>query len=293
MERLGRVPVELWVVRPDRVEVVTSPRKFLTGYIYHGPSGEEVPIDREDMLSLRLPNPMDPYRGLSPVQTITDNLLSAQAASRWNRSFFQNGARPGGVVTFPGTRIMGDTEWKKFKSRWDEQHRGVSKANSVAFMEGGAEWHDVTFSQKDMMFTDLARLDKESIREAYGAPKFLTGDVEDVNRATAEASKTWIAEGMTVPRLDRWKGMLNNDYLPQFPGFDRNLSLIYTSPVPADREADREDKKAAAQVYKELRGAGVTPEDAAKVAGLPPMDTVSPSPTGDTEFQAQLKGALV
>lgn len=279
--RMGLVPSEMWVVRPDRMTVVTDPREFIRGYIYHGPEGEEVPLDRADVLSIRMPNPTDPHRGMGPVQTVAYNLDSARFSADWNRRFFSNGAKPGGIIKLTST--MNDREWNRFKSRWDERHLGVSNAHRVAFLEGGAEWVDTKFTQKDMQFTELARLDKETIREAFGIPKFAVGDVEDVNRATADAAKAWFAESLTVPRLDRWKGMLNNDFLKQFPTYlDRPLDVefVYTSPVPADREQDREDKKAKVEIYVALVNAGVTPEDAAKQAGLPPMRHTTRQETG-------------
>lgn len=272
MGRIGNVPVELWNVRPDRIEIVTSPTEFLLGYIYHGPEGEEVPIRREDMLFIRMPNPMTPYRGMSPVQSIMSKLDSSRFSSEWNRNFFLNGALPGGIIK--NTRRMQDTEWREFMDRWAEGHQGVSNAGRIGMLEGGMEWVDVKFSQKDMQFVEIARLETEDVLLAYGMPDFAVGRVKDVNRSTAEASDAWYGKTITVPRLDRWKGMLDNDFLPQFPGYDPKLSMVYANPVPEDKEAERADKKAKAEVYQILVNSGVHPEDAAKQAGLPPMRVV-------------------
>lgn len=263
------LPLELWNVRPDRIEIVTSPTEFILGYIYRGPNGEEVPLERKEMLSIRMPDPLDPYRGLGPVQSILRNIDSARYSSEWNRNFFKNNATPGGVIQV--TQRMQDREWKQFLERWRESHQGVSNAARVGVLEGGAEWIDVKQSQRDMQFVEIANLDKTTIREAFGMPKFAVGDVDDVNRATAEASDVWYGKTITVPRLDRWKGMLNNDFLPLFPSFDPRLKFHYANPVPVDKEAEREEKKAKVEVYVQLVNAGVHPDDAAAIAGLPPM----------------------
>jgi HK97 family phage portal protein len=276
MSRIGNVPYELWCVRPDRMEPITSPTEYLLGYVYTGPDGEQVPLDRRDVLFQRMPNPEDPYRGMGPVQAIMPTLDGVRLGSEWNRNFFANNAIPGGAVKIPNK--MPDREWRKFQERWQEMHQGISNAGRVAVLEGGAEWVDLKFTQRDMQFVEMARLDESTIRGAFGMPKFAVGDVEDVNRATAEASKAWFAEALTVPRLDRWKGLLNNDFLPQFPGYDPALSLVYTSPVPADKEADRADLTAKAAAYAELVSAGVHPDDAAQAVGLPPMRQVEIKP---------------
>ncbi len=57
------LPLELWPVRPDRMEPIPDANDFLLGYVYRGPSGERVPLAVDDVIGLRRPNPEDPYRG--------------------------------------------------------------------------------------------------------------------------------------------------------------------------------------------------------------------------------------
>jgi HK97 family phage portal protein len=278
VERFGRMPGELWVARPDRMIVVTDQREFLVGYIYVDPDGREQPLRKEDVLSIRMPNPMDPYRGMGPVQSVLANVDAAGYSAEWNANFFRNGARPGGIVKL--SRKMQDGEFNQLVERFNQNHRGTSNANRTAFLEDG-DWVDVKpMTMRDMEFTETANLNRDTILLAFGMSKFAVGVVEDVNRATADASATWFGETATVPRLDRWAGMLNNDLLPQYPGYvPGDLKFYYSNPVPANRDADRDDKKSAAEVYALLTGAGVDPVDAAEVAGLPPMRvTAAPAP---------------
>ncbi len=44
-------------------------------------------------------DPIDPYRGLSPLRAAMLDVESSVFASEWQREFFQNSAMPGGVVT--------------------------------------------------------------------------------------------------------------------------------------------------------------------------------------------------
>lgn len=278
INRVGQMPVELWVARPDRMVVVTNQRDFLTGYIYVDPDGREMPIPKEDVLSIRMPNPMDPYRGLGAVQSILPEIDSGGYSAEWNANFFRNGARPGGIVKL--SRVMDDDAFEQLVERFNHNHRGIANANRTAFLEEG-DWIDVApMTLKDMQFVETSNLRRDTILLAFGMSKFAVGVVEDVNRATADASATWFGETATVPRLDRWQGMLNNDFLSQFPGVvPGELSFAYSNPVPADREGAREDKVAAANVYATLVGSGVDPADAAVVAGLPPMK-VATRPAG-------------
>lgn len=243
------IPIELWPVRPDRMTPVPHATEFLAGYIYTGPNGEQVPLGLDEVIQIRMPNPLDPYRGMGPVQSILVDLDSERYTAEWNLNFFRNGAEPGGIVEVD--KRLSDDEFAEMTTRWREQHQGVANAHRVAILEQG-KWIDRKFSQRDMQFAELRAVSKDTIREAFGMPKFAVGDVADINRATAEASKAWFGEQITVPRLDRFKGALNNDLLPMFGPTAEGLEFDYDSPVPADADAanaERVSKATAAKTY--------------------------------------------
>src|SRR3990172_9217195 len=96
--KAGSIPLELWPVRPDRMEPVPSVKDYLKGWVYTGPGGEKVPLDLDEVIQLRLPDPMDPYRGLGPVGTILADIDSARLGAEWHRSFFLNSPQPRPII---------------------------------------------------------------------------------------------------------------------------------------------------------------------------------------------------
>ncbi|WP_433434948.1 phage portal protein [Nonomuraea sp. CA-141351] len=76
------IPLELWPVRPDRMEPVPSRENFLAGYIYRGPDGEQVPLRLDEVIFLRMPNPLDPYRGMGPIQAVLGTLDEVRIYNR-------------------------------------------------------------------------------------------------------------------------------------------------------------------------------------------------------------------
>jgi HK97 family phage portal protein len=263
---LRSIPLELWPVRPDRMTPVPHREKFLAGYVYTSPDGEQVPLALDEVIQIRMPNPLDPYRGMGPVQAILVDLDAEKYTAEWNRSFFRNSAEPGGIIEVD--RRLEDTEFDEMTSRWREQHQGVANAHRVAILEHG-KWVDRKFTQRDMQFAELRAVSKDTIREAFGMPKFAVGDVADVNRATAEASKAWFAEQITVPRLERIKGALNNDFLPLFGATAVGLEWDFDSPVAADREADNAELTARSGAAKALVEAGYDRGGVLTAVGLP------------------------
>jgi len=265
--RVGGYVIEMWPVRPDRVKPVKHPKKFLTGYIYTGPDGEEVPLALEDVIQIKYPNPADPYRGMGPVQTAMYDLDAARYSAQWNRNFFINGAQPGGVIEVD--YVMGDQEWKAFLDRWNEQHRGVANAHRVAVLEN-AHWKDTKFSMEDMQFVQLRELPREIIREAFAFPKPMLGTVDDVNRANADAGKDIMAEGQTIPRLSLWKDAINNFLLPQFAN-GKTLELDPDDPTPVNKEALNAERNSQTAGVRNLVLSGYHPDDSAEAMQLPQM----------------------
>lgn len=269
------IPLEAWPVRPDRIRPVPDPETFLAGYMYTTPDGQEIALRLEDVIFLRMPNPLDPYRGMGPVQSILTDLDSSRYAAEWNKNFFLNSATPGGVLEVD--RRLGDEEFNELRERWAEQHKGVANAHRVAIAEGGLKWTDRTISQRDMQFVELRGVSKDEIRGAFGIPKFAVGDIDDVNRATAEASGTWFAEYMTVPRLERIKGALNNDLLPLFGTTASGLEFDYENPVPPDAATEAAQLTARSNAAEALRRAGWDPDDILSAVGLPGMRHAGPA----------------
>jgi len=298
LNMVGNVVYEMWPVRPDRIKPVKHPTKFITGYIYCGPDGEEVPLTKEQVIHIKLPNPSDPYRGMGPVQAVLNDIDAARYAAEWNRNFFINGAQPGGVIKVDYR--MNDKEFNEFVSRWRGQHQGVANAHRVAILEN-ATWQDTKFSMEDMQFVELRNLPRELIREAFAFPKPMLGTVDDVNRANAEAGKEIMAENQTIPRLERWKDAINVYLLPRFAN-GSNMVLDHDDPTPMNREAEDRARGSMTAGAAALVAAGYHPEDVAAAMGLPAMrwvgvggsaEPTAPAPVEPPAARKAIRGSLM
>jgi HK97 family phage portal protein len=262
-------PLELWPMRPDRVKIVTDPYDVLTGYVYVGPSGEQVPLKKEHVIQvMKRPNPLDIYRGLSPVQALRLKLDANALSAEYNRNFFKNSAEPGGIIEIEDR--LDDDEFRELEMRWREQHQGVANAHRVAILEHG-KWVDRKYTMRDMMFPELNEMSREDIREAFGYPKGMTGATEDVNKAVADANERMFGRYLIRPRLTRMRTAWNNYILPMFGETAKGLEFDYEDPVPEDREADSKDRITKAQSLKLMVEAGADWDDALEVLGLPQM----------------------
>jgi HK97 family phage portal protein len=263
----SNIPLELWFARPDRMTPIPHPEKFLTGYTYSSPTGESVPLGLDDVIMLRRPNPLDPYRGWGAVQTILADLDSSRASAEWNANFFRNSAQPGGIVQVD--KRLSDDEFNEFRERWAEQHRGVSNAHRVAVLENGLTWVDRSFSMNDMQFAELRNVGREIIREAFAFPKPMLGTVDDANRANMEAADDMLARWIVRTRCRRTRQALNTRLLPMYGRLGEGLEFDFDDPVTGDTEMESKQLTAQANAAGVLVQAGYDPKAVLSAVGLP------------------------
>lgn len=271
------IPLEVWNVRPDRMVPVKHPTKFQTGWIYLGPDGEKIPLDLDEVIFIRRPSPLDPYRGMSQVSSVLADLESTEAAALWQRNFFRNSAEPGGIVEFP--EQLSPTEFNDFRDRWEEMHKGVGRAHRVAILEGG-KWVDRKYSIKDMSLVEMRGDFREVVREAWRFPKPMLGTVDDVNRANAEAGEYVFGQWLVKPRAERWKGALNNDLLPMFypPGADVDVEFDFELDVPSDIATEAADRDSKVKAVATLAPLGFKPPALLEAFELPDIEWEEPPP---------------
>jgi len=273
--RVGVLPIEIWPVRPDRMEPVQSVRDFIKGYVYTTPDGEQVPLRREDVIFLRWPSPLDIYHGTSPLPALAGDIQNERNQTAWSNAFYENSAQPGGVIKVP--RRVTDEEFDEMLDRWEKTHKGVNNAGRVAILEE-SDFIPVAYTQRDMQYVESRGFTKQAILDAYGFPKFGLGDVEDVNRASADASLTMFARQLSVPRLERIKAALNFDFLPMFGVKPGTLEFDYENPIPPDIETENSTLTAKTTALKTLTDAGFDADEACDVVGLPRMKYEKPEP---------------
>lgn len=289
------MPTGLWSVRPDRMEPVPDSVNYLAGYIYTSPDGRErIPLRTDEVIAVLYPNPYDPYHGLGPVQSVLVDIDAFRYSAEWNRNFFINSAEPGGIIEVD--HELEEDEWHNLMERWREGHRGVARAHRVAVLEAGQKWVPNMNTARDMDFGNLRNISRDIFREAFRMHKVMLGVSDDVNRANAQTGEEVFSSWGVVPRLDRWRDAIQDQYLPLFGTLGAGYDLDYITPVPPNREQDNQELIAKSQAALFLSQAGFAKADIPRIVGLPDMGVepaaassgvpaLPPSGTGSGEQQ--------
>ena len=285
-------PTSMWYVRPDRMQPVTSAEDYLLGWVYTGPSGEQVPLQLNQVIQEKLPDPENPYRGAGPIGSIMPNIDQQHYATDYQRNLFLNGAEPRGVIQVP--QNLSDREWDEFQDRWRESHQGVSRAGRVAVLENGMAWMPAGTTNRDLEYGNLRLANRDELREAFRMHKSMLGTVEDVNRANAETAEEVFATWMVIPRLERRKDTLNHMFLPLFADSESKVEFDYDDPSPVNAEAAIAELDTKSKAAQTLINAGFDPDDVLEVVGLPSMGVIekaTPAPALPPAWVPEVPGA--
>ncbi len=251
-------PVEIWqYLRPDLMNVIPSATEFIKGYKYNVPGeGKVINFDVDDIIMFKKPNPLDPYRGLSPVKAAQFAIATDSKASEWNWRFFHNSARPDTVISFEDG--LTESQAKQVKTQWENMHKGTEHSQKTAFISKGTVTQ-IGMSQKDMDFLEQRRFSRDEILAMFKVPKALL-DPQEINFASANVAKQVYIEQVVEPEMKRLCNTLNEFLLPFYN--DDSLFFDYISPQETDRETQLKSYEILSKV------GAISPNEIRQMEGL-------------------------
>jgi len=143
-------PSELHVLRPDRVRIIAGSQGWPIAYEYrvndrvtrfeHGRVSSP-------LLHLKSFHPTDDHYGLSPMEAASQAVEIHNSANGWNKSLFDNAARPSGALVYRGTEgatHLTDEQFTRLKKELEENFQGYQNAGRPLLLEGGLDWSSIS-----------------------------------------------------------------------------------------------------------------------------------------------------
>ena len=232
------VPMELHVVRSDRMRVVPGRDGWPVGYDYTvGAKKHRFAADA--ICHVRGWHPTDDHYGLSPMQAAATAVDVHNAASKWSKALLDNAARPSGAIVYrsaEGAGVLGADQYDRLKNELEGQHQGAANAGRPMLLEGGLDWKPMGFSPSDMEFQKTKEAAAREIALAFGVPPMLLGLPGDATYANyAEANRAFYR--LTVlPLVSKVTGALSQ-WLPGMGGTRLKPDLDGVPALALEREA--------------------------------------------------------
>lgn len=228
--------VELWNLRPDLMTIVADPERYIKQYELQKSDGKKEIFLPEDIIYFKDPDPLNTFRGMSPISVAQTRIETEKAATEYQRDFFKNNARPDALLLTEETL---DTEQRtQMTSAWDEEHQGSGNNSKIGILEGGMKYQQVSISQREMDYIESSKFTRDDILVALGVPKSVI-TTDDVNYNNANAGIRMFLSETIQPEMAQLIEVLNEMLIS--PDFGEEFFLDFKDPTPADREAQRRD----------------------------------------------------
>lgn len=239
-------PDEIWVMPSQYVRPVPDEQMYLKGYIYDAGEGKQLPLDLHEVVHFRRYNPLNPFVGLSPLDSLRMATRGDLAQQSWNLNYFdKDNAKMPGALAFSAP--IPDAEWERMKSDIRRQHGGTKR--NLMMLRGvgdkGVSWVSMAMSQRDMQFLEGRTFTKEEIYSVY-APGLASMLAINATEANSTAGRKTFTEMGIWPHLVAVAQKITNDVLP---AYGTSLRAEFEDIRVADRAMELQEQQAFASVH--------------------------------------------
>jgi HK97 family phage portal protein len=282
-KRLG-VPVELWTMPSQWVEVVPGTEKVIDGYLYGVSYEKRAFFPSDEVIHFKRPNPKDIYYGMGKVEAAWWATTNNQSLHDMDYHWFANKARPDWLLTIKGDASPDEIE--RLEAQIDSKLRGTRRTGRFLTATADIDIKPLSFSPKDMMGREQI---VEEIAAVFGVPVSML-KANDPNLASATVGfASWKATSV-LPLMRMDEEVLNQTLLPMF-GIEEDAFLAYDNPVASDEKFETEKRRAyvaggilTANEVREMEGLEAVSDPAASrllingqpLGGQPAQPSASP-----------------
>ncbi len=185
-------PEEIYVLRPDHIEIRPS-RKSLIDYYIFEINGKEIRLLPEDVLHFKYFSSKSELYGTSANTAAEKSIVLDLYSLDFNARFFKAGARIMGVLETD--RHLSDKAMKRLNAKWIGKYGGYQKAFKTPVLEEGLKYRGITSSHVDMEFIQQRKMTREEILAAYGVPPAIVGLFEYANYCVFRGERVLLADG--------------------------------------------------------------------------------------------------
>ena len=195
--------IGLYPLLPDKMEVDRDSKGTLT-YTYSTTEGMTVALQPTDVL--HIPGlGFDGIMGYSPIALEKNAIGLGIAAEEYGSRFFQNGARPSGILTHPNTV----KDPKRLRESWNAAYGGSSNGSKVAILEESMTFTPISMPNNEAQFLETRKFQVEEICRIFRVPPHLIGNLDRATYSNIEHMSIDFAMHTIRPWLVRIEQAMN------------------------------------------------------------------------------------
>lgn len=238
-----------------------------------GVAGYHLSSDRGDygfhpseIIHGKLPNPMDPNRGLPPLMAAIKPVLLDRYTTEHMIRFYKSGMRLGGVITTD--KGLNKEQLSRFQRSMENNYTGRQHHHRTLILPPGMKYEPIEQNPAETALLDFCKYNRDAILSVYKVPPIKAGVLDHANYANARVQLQVFFNDTIKPYLTLIEDSFNlkNSLMPD--------SMIYRIRFDlSGEEALQEDLTQMAGAAKEMLNAGLsTNEVREKVWKAKPVD---------------------
>ena len=229
------VPVQIWIIPPDKMKIIPDKEKFIKGYLYIN-SPNDVIFDPSEIVHFKFPSANNAYYGMGCLSAVTHAYNINDNMNRYENALFSNMARPDGILKTE--QELNDNDFKRLKIEWNQTYGKVEKSGKTAVFDKGLDYKMISITPRELSFLAGRKITKEEIYNAFGVPLGLVS--EESNRANSEMATYTYMKNTISPRHRRKEQKMNEVLVPRF---DERIFCVYENCIPEDKEFEHRTRK--------------------------------------------------
>jgi len=256
--RLGDI-ASLFLHQPQYVYPIPDATNFVSGYSVEYPNTPKKIVEPQNMIWIRVPHPIDPYKGQTPLESAGLAIEFDYYSRVYNRNFVINDGRPGGMLVIKGDMEEEQSEEiaRRFRGTTGSNIGGAGRVTVLSAED--ANFIDTSVSQRDAQYTEARVQNKEEILLAFGVPESVIGNASGRTFANADVELEVFWRETMVPHLtllERAFDILDDDRTTYF-AYDLSSVAILS----------RDDRERASFHLEELKQGAISIDEYRELTG--------------------------
>lgn len=244
----ARLPVALYLLSPDQVRPIVDATGNVEAYAYGvEPRVQIIPAD-DVIHEMAHPDPIDPFRGLSPIAVLARAGDLDNSAIDYLRAFFLNAGIPSGLLKFK-TQV-GEDEARRVREMWKERYTGPKGWHDVSIIDSDVDYQEIGSKIRTMDLSGVFSATESRICSVFGVPPILVGTWIGLQSASyanyASARKSFYQETLSP----RWASVADRLTVDLAAEFGPDIELYFDlSEIDALQEEQSEARKYALEFW--------------------------------------------
>jgi HK97 family phage portal protein len=207
----------LGFLRIPPAEMSAAGGLYPTAYIWTAPNGRKQDFDPSEFVYFGGYDPDSPLSGLSMLYTMRRILAEEAASGDYRQSLWTNSSRHEGVIERPVTAPKWSPAQKAdWRRQWQEAYSsGGSRPGSVAVLEDGMQWKDISWSAKESEYVAARKLGREYCAASQHIPQPFVGILDHATFSNIREQHKNLYQDTLGPPLEMIQQEFERQILPE------------------------------------------------------------------------------